>query len=94
MESTQQPSTIGAMAPEHFQTFIIDIIKPLIYQVVYEVVHEIVDPRFEAIEKRLNNIDERLTSLEDRFDRLERSHDLMGALLLKHDSKLRDTINT
>lgn len=103
MEITQQPSTIGEMSLDHFQTFITGVVK--------RTVHEIVDPQFEMVEQRLNavderldkvekrldvvehrliDIDERLTSLEDRFDRFERSNDVMGTLVLRHDSRLRD----
>lgn len=63
MEDTHQPATIGGMPLEHFQTFIVDIIK--------QVVQEVVNPRFEVIGQQLNKIAIRLDKIEIRLDKVE-----------------------
>lgn len=103
MEITQQPSTIGEMSLEHFQAFITPIIKHVVYDVTnprFEAIEQRLDglerqidvlrQQLDVLEQRINNIDERLVRLENKFDRYERNNDLIGALVLKHDSRLHD----
>ena len=92
MEITQHPSTIGEMTPGHFEAYIIAIIKHVTDERFDRIEKRLdkIEGRLDLIEHRLLDVDERLTSLENKFDRLERNNDVIGALVLKHDSKLRD----
>lgn len=64
MEITQHPSTIGEMSPQHFQTFIVDIIK--------DTVREVTNARFDAIKAALARLELRMDRLDKRMDSLEK----------------------
>ena len=63
MEITHQPSTIGEMSPQNFQTIMVNIIK--------DTVHEVTGARFDVIEQRLDKIERRLNKMTGRLDHLE-----------------------
>ena len=65
MEAANQPSTIGEMSPQHFQTFIIAIIK------------QVTDPRFKEIDQRFEVIDQHFEAIDRRFDAIDERFDIL-----------------
>lgn len=101
METTTQPSTIGEMSPEHFQAYITAIIKHVTDERFDRIEKRLdkIDIRLDKIEIRLDRLEEKVDRLEDKvnqlenkFDQLSRNQDLMGALVLEHDNRLRNMV--